>query len=168
MKKALQIINKLKSEGLIQDYAIGGGVGTMYYTEPITTYDLDIFITIREKGQGIILLTPIFEYLKEKGYKWSGEHIILDDYPVQFIVADELEKDAIENARDITYQGVKTRVMGPEYLIAILIRADRAKDILKVRMILEQYSIDHRRLSGILTKYKLREKYREVTGSDNG
>jgi hypothetical protein len=168
MKKALQIINKLKSEGLIEDYAIGGGVGTMYYTEPITTYDLDIFITIKEKGQGIILLTPIFEYLKGKGYKWSGEHIILDDYPVQFIAADDLEKDAIKNARNITYQGVKTRVMGPEHLIAILLRAGRAKDILKVRMILEQYSIDHSRLSGILARYKLKEKYRKVTGNDNG
>jgi len=168
MKKALQIINKLKSEGLIEDYAIGDGVGTMYYTEPITTYDLDIFITIKEKGQGIILLTPVFEYLKSKGYKWSGEHIILDDYPVQFIAADDLEKAAIKNARDITYQGVKTRVMGPEHLIAILLRAGRAKDILKVRMILEQYSIDHSRLSGILTRYKLKEKYRKVTGNDNG
>lgn len=168
MKKALQIINKLKSEGLIEDYAIGGGVGTMYYTEPISTYDLDIFITIEEKGQGIILLTPVFEYLKSKGYKWSGEHIILDDYPVQFIAADDLEKAAIKNARDITYQGVKTRVMGPEHLIAILLRAGRAKDILKVRMILEQYSIDHSRLSGILTRYKLKEKYRKVTGNDNG
>jgi hypothetical protein len=168
MKKALQVINKLKSEGLIQDYAIGGGVGTMYYTEPITTYDLDIFITIKETGQGIILLTPIFEYLKGKGYKWSGEHIILDDYPVQFIAADDLEKDAIKNARDITYQGVRTRVMGPEHLIAILLRAGRAKDILKVRMILEQYPVDHRRLSGILTRYKLKGKYREVAGNDNG
>jgi hypothetical protein len=168
MKKALQIINKLKNEGLIEDYAIGGGVGTMYYTEPITTYDLDIFITIREKGQGIILLTPIFDYLKGKGYKWSGEHIILDDYPVQFIVADDLEKDAVSNARDITYQGVKTKVMGPEHLIAILLRAGRAKDILKVRMILEQYSVDKKRLSAILTKYKLKEKYRKATGSGNG
>lgn len=168
MKKALQIINKLKSEGLIEDYAIGDGVGTMYYTEPISTYDLDIFITIEEKGQGIILLTPVFEYLKSKGYKWSGEHIILDDYPVQFIAADDLEKAAIKNARDITYQGVKTRVMGPEHLIAILLRAGRAKDILKVGMILEQYSIDHSRLSGILTRYKLKEKYRKVTGNDNG
>ena len=168
MKKALQIINKLKSDGLIEDYAIGGGVGTMYYTEPITTYDMDIFITIKDEGQGIILLTPIFEYLKSKGYKWSGEHIILDDYPVQFIVADDLEKDAVRNARDITYQGVKTKVMGPEHLIAILLRAGRAKDILKVGMILEQYSIDKRRLSGILTRYKLREKYRKVTGNDNG
>lgn len=168
MKKALQIINKLKSEGLIEDYAIGGGVGTMYYTEPITTYDMDIFITIKDEGQGIILLTPVFEYLKDKGYKWSGEHIILDDYPVQFIVADDLEKDAVRNARDITYQGVKTKVMGPEHLIAILLRAGRAKDILKVGMILEQYSVDKKRLSAILTKYKLKEKYRKATGSGNG
>jgi len=58
--------------------------------------------------------------------------------------------------------------MGPEHLIAILLRAGRAKDILKVRMILEQYSIDHSRLSGILTRYKLKQKYRKVTGNDNG
>jgi hypothetical protein len=168
MKKALRIINKIKSEGLIEDYAIGGGVGTMYYTEPITTYDLDIFIIIKDEGQGIILLTPIFEYLKNKGYKWSGEHVILDDYPVQFIVANDLEKDAIKNARDITYQGVKTKVMGPEHLIAILLKAGRGKDILKVRMILEQYTIDDKRLYKILTKYKLREKYKKVAGNANG
>lgn len=168
MKKALQVINKLKSEGFIEDYAIGGGVGTMYYTEPITTYDLDIFIALKDERRGIILLTPIFEYLRDKGYKWSGEHIILGDYPVQFIVADDLEKDAIINARDITYQGVKTRVMQAEYLIAILLRAGRAKDILKIQMILEQYTVDKKRLNKVLTRYKLGEKYQKVIGAACG
>ncbi len=48
MKKTIEIINELKSKKLIDDYAIGGGIGALFYIEPFLTYDLDIFIIIRE------------------------------------------------------------------------------------------------------------------------
>jgi hypothetical protein len=94
MKKTLKIINELKEKGLIGDYVIGGGIATIFYVEPFLTYDLDVFIipSKKEKKKNLILLSPIFNYLEDKGYHWRGEHIIIEGIPVQFIPADNLKK----------------------------------------------------------------------------
>lgn len=44
MEKTIQIINQLKEEKLILDYAIGGAIASIFYIEAATTFDLDIFI----------------------------------------------------------------------------------------------------------------------------
>jgi hypothetical protein len=44
MQKTLLVLNDLKKKGMIIDYAIGGGMGIVFYIEPILTYDLDVFI----------------------------------------------------------------------------------------------------------------------------
>src|SRR3989338_3365110 len=112
VKKTLEVLNDLKGKALIGDYAIGGGIATIFYTEPVFTYDLDVFVIVNPEPQGkIISLVPIYDYLKSKGYVWEGEHIVIEDIPVQFIpVGSGLEKEAIENAKDITYSGARTKV----------------------------------------------------------
>ena len=37
---ALRALNELKASGVIQDYAIGGAMGVVFWTEPVVTYDL--------------------------------------------------------------------------------------------------------------------------------
>lgn len=164
MRKTLKIINELKENKLIEDYAIGGGIAALYYIEPFLTYDLDLFIILPEKEikKTLITLSPIFDYLKKKGYSWKGEHIVIEGIPVQFIPADELEKEAVKNARLVYYQRVKTKVVTPEYLIAILLRAGRKKDIEKIEKLLEQTKIDKRKLNEILKRYNLKEKYEKL------
>jgi hypothetical protein len=44
MKETLQKINKLVELGIIEKYAIAGGMGQFYYIEPSLTYDLDLII----------------------------------------------------------------------------------------------------------------------------
>ena len=44
MEKALELINQLKKEGLIKDYAICGAIAVSYYTEPVLSLDLDILL----------------------------------------------------------------------------------------------------------------------------
>ena len=156
------MINELKKKSLIDAYAIGGGIGALFYIEPFLTYDLDVFIILSEKGKenNLILLSSIFDYLKKKGYLWKGEHIIVEGLPVQFIPAGELEEEAVRNARVIEYERIKTRVLTPEYLIAILLRAGRRKDIEKVEKLLEQAEIEREKLNKILRKYGLMEKFK--------
>lgn len=162
MKKTLKIINELKKKNLIDDYAIGGGIAALFYIEPFLTYDLDVFIMVSKKGkeENIILLSPIFDYLEKRGYLWKGEHIIIEGIPVQFIPADELEEEAVRKAREIEYERIKTKVITPEYLIAILLRAGRKKDIEKIEKLLEQAKIDKKKLNDILLKYSLGEKFK--------
>ncbi|MGB3478797.1 MAG: hypothetical protein WBB67_06525 [bacterium] len=166
MKKTLLVLNHLKKAEFIEDYAIGGGIAAIFYIEPILTYDLDIFIILPQaKDKKIIDLTPLFEELNKKGYEWKGEHIIIEGTPVQFIPADELETEAIHNAQDIDYEGIKTKLFSAEHLIAILIRAGRTKDIEKVEKILEQSTIDHNKLETILVKHKLLSKFKQRFGN---
>jgi len=161
MRETLKIINELKVTGLIDEYAIGGGIAALFYIEPFLTYDLDVFIIPIEKRleEGVILLTDVFDYLKTKGYPWKGEHIIIEGIPVQFIPVDEFEKEAVENARMTEYEGIPTKVIQPEYLIAILLRAGRKKDIEKVERLIEQTDLDREKLDSLLSRFNLKEKF---------
>jgi len=169
MRRTIEIINELKRERLIKDYVIGGGIATIFYTEPILTYDLDVFIIPAEKKEekNLIVLSPVFDYLEDKGYKWKGEHIIIEGVPVQFIPVDKLEEEAVRNAREIEYEGVKTKVMKPEYLTSLLLRAGRRKDIDKIERLLEQTKIDMKKLKDILHNYGLGEKFKRILGRNN-
>lgn len=162
MKKTLEIINELKNNTLIKDYAIGGGIAALFYIEPFLTYDLDIFITLpqKQKTKKLIVLSPIFDYLEKKGCFWKEEHIIVEGIPVQFIPADELEEEAVKNAKTIEYEGIETKVLTQEYLVVLLLRAGRRKDLEKVERLLEQTEIDKKKLNDILNRYRFEEKFK--------
>jgi len=155
MEKTLKIINKLKDKGIIIDYAIGGGIAALFYVEPFLTYDLDIFIIIKEEKKDLISLKDLFEYLKSKGFLFKGEHIIIEGIPVQFIPVNELEKEAVENGRFVKYKSVNTKVIEPEYLIAIFLKTGRRKDIERIEKILNLDIIDRDKLQKILIKFNL-------------
>lgn len=160
MDKALRIINELKKEGVIKDFAIGGGIAVLYYTEPLLTYDLDIyFVPIKE---GLDVLAPIYSFLKKRGYKTSKEHILVEGVPVQFIpVYNDLVKDAVFNSRKVNYGRLKTNVVGLEYLIAIMLQTYRGKDRERLVTILEDTEFDSKRLRSILKKYGLYDKFKK-------
>ena len=166
MKQTLKVINELKEKKIIHNYAIGGGIAALFYIEPFLTYDLDVFIIPRQRTtrKGLILLSAVFDYLKSKGYSWKGEHIIIEGVPVQFIPADDLEQEAVESAREIEYEGIKTKVVTSEYLIVILLRAGRKKDREKVARLLEQAKINRNKLNALLIKFDLKEKFNSLRG----
>ena len=41
-----RVLNDMKSDGIIEDYAIGGGMAVLFYAEPTRTYDLDVFVLL--------------------------------------------------------------------------------------------------------------------------
>jgi len=68
----------------------------------------------------------------------------------------------------VEYEGVKTKVIVPEYLIALFLRAGRGKDLRKVEMLLERCEIDKERLQKILHQYGLYDKFKEFEGKRYG
>ena len=162
MKNVIKIINGMVKDGLIDDYAVGGGIAAMFYIEPFLTYDIDIFVLVKQGKKGkVFLLTPLYDYLKSKGYSWKGEHIVVENIPVQFIPADELEAEAVRNAKKILFKGIATKIVKQEYLIAILLRAGRKKDMEKIEKMFEEGKIDRERLAEILTRYGLSDKIKK-------
>jgi len=154
----------MHEEGVLKEYAIGGAIATIYYTEPFATNDVDIFF-IPPEEQGLLVLTPFYEFCTQAGYKTYKEYILIDETPIQFLpAATELEKEAVQHAVPVTYKNIQVNVLRPEYLIAIFLRVFRLKDQEKIVRLLEQTEIDKNLLSDILTRHGLKEKFENFTG----
>lgn len=164
MEKAFKVISRLHKEGVLEEYAIGGAIATIYYTEPFATYDVDIFF-IPPEEHGLIVLTPFYDALTKKGYKTHKEYIMIGETPIQFIpAATELEKEAVLHAVPVKYKNIKINILRPEYLIAIFLRVFRLKDREKIVRLLEQTEIDEKLLADILTRHGLMEKFENFRG----
>ncbi len=168
MEEAIEVLNHLLKDGLIKDYAIGGGIATIFYIEPILTYDLDIFYIPKREEKGVVTLTPLYKFLKKRGYKTIKEHVEIGGIPVQFIpVYNELIRDAVKNAIEIKYINSKTKIVKVEYLIAIMLQTNRPKDRERLVRILDEADIDEKMLKRILRKYSLLDKFERILKRHN-
>ncbi|MBK9226005.1 MAG: hypothetical protein WBC65_14510 [Ignavibacteria bacterium] len=163
MKETLELLNRMKRKGVLDDYAIGGAVASIFYIEPATTYDLDVFVRLPEDVENsLTILKPVFTWLQSEGYDFLGEHILLEGIPVQFIpVYNNLLKEAVENASVLRYDNVPVKVIAPEYLIAIMFQVNRKKDKERALRFFEEYEIDKDKLLRILKEYDLLENYND-------
>ncbi len=151
----LRAANDLVSAGLIKDYALGGALAAIYYTEPMTTYDADIIFVASDKtlSAGI---PAIYSHLQSKGWRVEREHLLIGDFPVQFLAASGWSEEAVREARPVQYEGVPAKVFRPEFIIAIAASVGRHKDFARIEQILDQVKIDKALLDDILRRYNLK------------
>jgi hypothetical protein len=150
----LRAANDLVSAGLMEDYALGGALAAIYYVEPFTTYDADIFFIAVEKDltAGI---PAIYSHLQSKGWRVEREHLLITGFPVQFLAASGLTEEAVRKAKPIEYEGVFAKVFRPEYIIAIAANVGRHKDLARIEQLMAQAEIDRTLLDDILARYSL-------------
>lgn len=147
--------NELVSAGVIEDYALGGALAAIYYTEPFTTYDADIIFIASDKtlSAGI---PAIYSHLQAKGWRVEREHLVVKDFPVQFLAASGLTEEAVREATQIEFEGVPAKVFRPEYIIAIAASVGRHKDLARIEQLMTQARINKASLDDILRRYKLK------------
>ena len=164
MKLALEVVNSLERDGIIGRYALGGAMAAVFYAEPVSTFDVDIFIAFSASPSGLISLAPIYEALARKGFVESGDYVEIGGVPVQFLATyNTLVEESLEKAVDILYDGVITRVFGLEYLIAIAMQTGRPKDRGRVEMLLSQAKPDMALLEEIVQRYGLKGIWKKWT-----
>ncbi len=164
MEKALKVISEMHKEGVLKEYAIGGAIATIYYTEPFATNDVDIFF-IPPEEQGLLVLTPFYEFCKKRGYKTEKEYILIGETPIHFLpAATALEKEAVQHATPVKYKTIKVNILRPEYLIAIFLHVFRLKDREKIARLLEQTEINKKLLTDILSRHSLKDKFGKFIG----
>ena len=151
----LRAANDLLVAGLIEDWALGGALAAIYYVEPFTTYDADIFFIPKDKGltSGI---PAIYEHLKSQGWKVEREHLLVREFPVQFLAASGLTEEAVREAERIDYEGVPAKVFRAEHIVAIAASVGRAKDKVRIEQLLQQADLDQNRLENILKRHRLK------------
>jgi hypothetical protein len=162
MQKTLVILNELQSAGLVERYAIGGAMAGYFYAEPVVTEDLDVFVLFQTSG-GLITLTPIYDFLKQRGATEEREHLWLAGTLVQLIPAyDALTEEAVREAVEKTVGQAKTRVMRVEHLIAIALKTGRAKDYARIALLLEEADVNQARLQEILGRHDLQSRWEKI------
>ena len=161
MEKTISVINVMQQEGLFERYAIAGGIAALFYIEPVTTFDLDIFIILRSTEGRIISLSPIYSWLKERGYIPEREQVIIEGSLVQFIpVYNDLTEQAVQNAVKHTIGNIKTEVVSKEYLFAIMLQTGRSKDLQRMQLFWDEAEMDVSELEKIVNHFNLNEQYR--------
>jgi hypothetical protein len=165
VKRTIEVLNELESEGVFSRYAIGGAMGAIFYTEPFLTFDLDVFVVLPPTGGGLLTLAPIYDALRARGYtEKANECITIESVPVQFLpVYNSLVEEALNHTRDTTYENIPTRILPSEYLVAIALQAGRSKDRDRVRILREQATLDMHLLADILKRHQLDEKWKQWT-----
>jgi hypothetical protein len=164
MKATLEIINQMQLDRIIGQYAIGGAVGATFYLEPAATLDIDVFVSLKNPaGSQLLSLEPIYEYLTARGCRVEREYIIIGSWPVQFLPpSDALDEEAIAQAIETDVDGIKTRVMTAEHLVAIALRTGRTKDRIRIEQFIESGTIDAVKLDDVLKRHGLLAKWERL------
>ena len=160
MEKTIKVIENAQNEGVFTAYAIGGGIAALFYIEPIATFDLDIFGILPEQSSLLVSLSPIYSWFEKHGYHPDKKQVIIEGIAVQIIpVYNDLVKEGVINAEKKKYGKIITRVLGPEYMIAIMLQTFRPKDRDRLIRFLEETEIDDNRLDDILSRFNLKNNF---------
>ena len=151
----LRAANGLVAAKLIEDWALGGALAAIYYVEPFTTYDADIFFIPADKGltAGI---PAIYTQLQAQGWQVEREHLLLREFPVQFVAASGLTEEAVREAARIEFESVPAKIFRAEHIVAIAASVGRQKDKARIEQMLQQAGLDKTLLEKILHRHKLK------------
>lgn len=162
----LDELNALVKQGVIKDYAIGGGYAVMYYGIPYSTFDLDVLVLLGSEED----FHNLYSHYLQKGNKIENVYIYIANMPVQFLpnYIGPLFDNAIKKAKQITVNGVPSKVVKLEYLIALLLTAFRPKD--KIHIIELAKNADMPTLHEILktfdgAQHVLSKRLKEILGN---
>ena len=163
IEKTIAVINQMNADGVIENYALGGATAVIFYTEPIATEDVDIFVHVSDTESVFMQFQPLFDYLKKLGYEKKGEHVYIEVFPVQFLpIVKDLVDEAVTEANEFALSDdVIVRVMSPEHLVAIMLDTGRLKDFLRIGVFLQHDVVNPEKLQNILEKHGLTKKWRE-------
>ena len=159
MKQVFALLNEMVRDGALENYAVAGAIGAMFYVEPFSTQDIDVLVMTPEDG--LVIELPGLDYLKARGYsQFRNEGIVVDGWPVQFLPATtELEREAYFNAEISNYDEVPVRVALAEHLVAIMLNVGRPKDLARIEMFLSQDAVKIEALEDLIQRHGLTEKW---------
>lgn len=161
IREVFQALNQMESDGIVGRGAIGGAVAATFHLEPLTTLDVDIFVSMKpEPGSMLLSLEPIFAYLKERGFTIEGEYVIIGGWPVQFLPpTGPLVEEALADSVKMNVEGASVRVFSAEHLAAIALQTGRAKDKSRLLQFVESGTFDMEQFRNIINRHGLEEKW---------
>jgi hypothetical protein len=159
MRNLAVLLNEMRTEGVITEYALFGAVAQMRYTEPIATLDADVLVSVAQTDR-LDILTPIYEFCTNRGYVPEGEAVCIGSWPVQFIpVYDPLTREALDQADTADFEGIPFRVVRAAYLAVIALKTGRAKDFARILALLESGSVTPAEIQDLSQRHGLLDSW---------
>ena len=152
-----RVLNRMRDEGIVAQYAVGGATAVLFYAEPTRTYDLDVFVTLDAIGKDVLApLSRVYEWAREQGFDVQAEHVLIAGVPVQLLPAyTALVEAALATAQVHDYAGVPVRVVDAEHLVALALQAGGARRRERAWQLLETGAVDRGRLRQILATHTI-------------
>jgi hypothetical protein len=167
IKETIRVLNQMKADRVIGEYAVGGAVAANLYIEVADTIDVDVFIVLDPPpGQSLVSTRPIYSYLESQGFSLNKEGLpLVFGWPIQFLPADKpLVQEALDESIERDIDGVPMRVFTAEHLAAIAFDVGRPKDRLRLDQFRGEKAIDAGRLRQILERHGLLERWVAARG----
>ena len=163
MKETFAVLNEMVRDRAIENYAVAGAVGAMFYIEPFSTQDIDVLVVTPGTEDNLLIELPGLDYLKAKGYtEIRGEGVVVEGWPLQFLpVSNPLEDEAYFKAQDLAFEDMTVRVVLAEHLVAMMLSIGRLKDLARIQAFLLQDAVNPEALKDILERHGLIGKWHE-------
>ena len=116
-----RLLNELRREGALQEYAVVGAIAALFYAEATPTFGLDVAVLLPPlDSAGLLSLDGLYRALAERGFHPEGPHVLIHGVPVQFLPGDRgLWREVVDRANGLDYEGVPVRVASAEHLVAM-------------------------------------------------
>jgi hypothetical protein len=173
LKNALQVINRMVADGVIQKYAVAGAVAALNYIEPTVTDDLDILVSFddfQSGASGLATLEPLTSYLRNRGYaEFRKEGIVIEGWPVQFLpVANDLDAEGLDQAVEVELEvgsgsaPIKITTLTAEHIVATALKVGRPKDRERILRFIDEKVVDLNMLREVLSRHNLLEAWSKL------
>ncbi|NUO19415.1 hypothetical protein HUU59_08220 [bacterium] len=160
-KEIADVFDLLQREGLITSWALGGGVATIFHSEPFYTEDVDVFVELKGES-ALVNMHPIYNRLREMGIEAQGQYVIIAGSSIQIIVPpDKLEAEAMREAVEMETGSGVARFFRPEYLACIYLNLGRPKDKTKLVLLMKDKKFSNDRFLEIIKRFDLEQKWLE-------
>ena len=101
-------------------------------------------------------MEPLYNDLRERGWEFDAEHVMIEDTPVQFLPAyNSLSEKAVEEAILHEYEGEYVRVIDPEYLIALVYQTGGRHRLSRAESLLAEGIVNEDRLQTIMNTHNV-------------
>lgn len=161
MTELARLLNEMRDQGVILNYALFGALAQMRYTEAVATLDADVLVDL-PPSTGIDVLRTIYQFCAKRGFQPEGEAIQIGSWPVQFIpVFSPLTEAALQYAEIADFEGVPLRVVRAAYLAVIALSVGRSKDFARILALLESRSVTEAEIGELAKQHGLADAWKQ-------
>lgn len=166
LNQTLDLLSELRASGLIDGFALIGGLAVSAWSPPRATMDVDMLVLARTET-----LDRLVQALCDAGLNAELRRGGYDD-PVPFLIRADLldiivatkkyEAETIANSIAVNIAGRDIPVASPEYLIILKLKAGGPQDLLDVKELLSSNLVDKGELTNLATRYRVNSLLQDI------